>query len=394
MEDEAETSSGPRADVVGGASSAAKKVRTGGKLAAQLGGPYGVAIYLAVVAGIVVAAIVGVFVVVLAVVATAQARYQQATELTILDVPGHVVGHYHRAAQSCDGLDWALLAGIGFHESGHGTSGGAIVGPTGDVTPPIVGIALNGNNGTAAVPAPDGGSPWHTDPVWDHATGPMQFITTSWAGHGKDGNDDGVASPHNFADAAAAAAGLLCGTDGTLEDEAAALFSYNHSSVYVALVLAKADEYRAATPVGGPVAMSAGGWICPVPGSSFGDTWGDPRSGGRSHKGVDMSAPTGRPIYASVSGTLENFHDGLGGLSFVLWGDDGNGYFGTHLSSYGTPGPVAAGTVIGAVGETGNAVGPHLHFEIWPGRTSWAEPRNAINPYPTVNAACTSSTAR
>jgi murein DD-endopeptidase MepM/ murein hydrolase activator NlpD len=125
-----------------------------------------------------------------------------------------------------------------------------------------------------------------------------------------------------------------------------------------------------------------GGMVCPAPGSSFIDSWGAPRSGGRRHKGVDMMAPTGTPVVAPVSGTVSHRGNSLGGLSFHLNGSDGNYYYGTHLSAYGQAGSVSAGTVIGYVGDTGNARGtPHLHFEVHVGGV-------AVNPYPYVRPIC------
>ena len=127
------------------------------------------------------------------------------------------------------------------------------------------------------------------------------------------------------------------------------------------------------------------GFLCPVQGVSvFTDTWGAPRSGGRAHMGVDMLAKIGVPVVAPVSGTVTHRWNSTGGHSYHLDGDDGNFYYGTHLSAYGQDGAVSAGTVIGYVGDSGNAAGiPHLHFEIHRGGRG-----NAINPYPTVKAAC------
>ena len=133
-----------------------------------------------------------------------------------------------------------------------------------------------------------------------------------------------------------------------------------------------------------PVPAPSVGIICPVQGPvSFSDTWGAARSGGRSHQGVDMMAATGTPVVNPVGGTVELRGNSLGGLSFYLWGNDGNFYYGAHLNSYGSSGNLAGGNVVGYVGSSGNAGVPHLHFEIHIGGQG-----NAINPYPTTAAAC------
>jgi murein DD-endopeptidase MepM/ murein hydrolase activator NlpD len=97
-----------------------------------------------------------------------------------------------------------------------------------------------------------------------------------------------------------------------------------------------------------------------------------------------MMASHGTPIYAPANGSVEFREVSTGGLSFYVYGDDGNTYFGTHLQGYqGGNRHVNAGEHIGYVGDTGNAAGtPHLHFEIHPGGGS------PVNPYPATAAAC------
>jgi murein DD-endopeptidase MepM/ murein hydrolase activator NlpD len=123
---------------------------------------------------------------------------------------------------------------------------------------------------------------------------------------------------------------------------------------------------------------------CPVPGASFVNDWGFPRSGGRAHAGTDLFAPRGTPVLAPASGTVSFAVGTIGGRQFRLQGDDGTLYLGSHMDRFGTSGRVQAGTTIGYVGDSGNAAGgrPHLHFEVHPDGGS------AMNPFPLVRIAC------
>lgn len=114
------------------------------------------------------------------------------------------------------GLGWNTLAGIGFVESEHGAISGGTIAQNGSAVPRIVGIPLDGRR-TDAIRDTDGGA-LDGDAVWDRAVGPMQFIPSTWAVWGSDGNGDGAADPQNIDDAAYSAARYLCSTGGDLRD--------------------------------------------------------------------------------------------------------------------------------------------------------------------------------
>jgi peptidoglycan LD-endopeptidase LytH len=129
-------------------------------------------------------------------------------------------------------------------------------------------------------------------------------------------------------------------------------------------------------------------FVFPVDGpNSFSNTFGAPRSGGRTHQGCDIMTARNTPLLAVVDGVITStvpYNTGLGGITIHLRGGNGTVYYYAHLSSIkdgiraGVR--VSAGQVIGYAGNTGNASGGavHLHFEIRPNGGS------AINPYPTL----------
>jgi murein DD-endopeptidase MepM/ murein hydrolase activator NlpD len=116
----------------------------------------------------------------------------------------------------------------------------------------------------------------------------------------------------------------------------------------------------------------------------FANSWRATRGGGRLHAGVDLISPAGTPVVAVANGTLTRQTTGgaRSGNAWWLTTSTGTYFFYAHLASFGNGlsvgSYVQAGDVIGYVGSTGNAVSPHLHFEIHPGGGG------AVNPYSAI----------
>jgi murein DD-endopeptidase MepM/ murein hydrolase activator NlpD len=324
---------------------------------------------------------------VLAVCAVAFGGGPAATDGSVDDIPARVAVAYRAAGGRCPGLDWTLLAAIGAVETDHGRHAGSTVdADTGEITPWIFGPPLDGTGGTAAISIGQWHAWWGLTGPWLHAVGPMQFLPTTFTAHAVDADGDGTANPHHIDDAVATAAAHICSAAGGQVDgprEIARIYNPGDADNYAAALTREQERIRDAG------ALALGDGLCPVAGTvTFADTWLAPRSGGRQHQGVDIFAAEGTPVVAPASGRVEHYDNSLGGLSYRLYADDGTFYYGTHLAGYANEGAghVAAGTVIGYVGRTGNAATtpPHLHWEIHAGGRGSA----AINPTPTVEALC------
>jgi membrane-bound lytic murein transglycosylase B len=119
---------------------------------------------------------------------------------------------YQRAARvKCPGLHWAILAGIGKVETDHGR---------------------NRAVSTAG------------------ARGPMQFLPSSWASFGIDGDGDGRAEITDPVDSVFTAARYLCASHGDqLAHLRQAIWNYNHADWYVTRVLRAARSYSTLPPI-------------------------------------------------------------------------------------------------------------------------------------------------
>ncbi|MCK5862916.1 MAG: M23 family metallopeptidase [Candidatus Hydrogenedentes bacterium] len=95
--------------------------------------------------------------------------------------------------------------------------------------------------------------------------------------------------------------------------------------------------------------------------------FGERRSGGRRHKGIDMAAPQGTAVMATASGhaVLSGQQGAYGNIIVIRHGNDlETAYAHLHRRLIRQGDTVRRGQKIGTVGATGNATGPHLHYEV------------------------------
>ena len=155
--------------------------------------------------------------------------------------------------------------------------------------------------------------------------------------------------------------------------------------------LAKARQNALTSmPVAGQTALSGalppGNYLFPVAGgATFTNDWLFGRPGGRFHQGIDLFATRGTPVVAVADGAVFRVgYNGLGGWRLWVRDGAGNTFYYAHLDAYSPAAvegaSVARGTVLGYVGDSGDARGtsPHLHFEVHPGGGG------PVPPYPVV----------
>ncbi len=242
-------------------------------------------------------------------------------------IPAAALAAYQRAAQVIDSADpscnieWPLIAAIGRVESNHGTYGGNALTDEGVSTPGIIGIPLNGSNGTQRIGDTDAGE-FDRDKQFDRAVGPMQFIPSTWRVVGVDGDGDGQRNPQDIDDAALATAVYLCSGDENLGNRAgqeSAVYRYNHSQDYVNLVLSIADAYAAGDYSATPNGSTSSTTFTP----SYGDSVFGGKSGASGYKGSRAPKPQQGQTQAPSSnggGTSTGGGDSTGGGTTVVPG--------------------------------------------------------------------------
>jgi murein DD-endopeptidase MepM/ murein hydrolase activator NlpD len=127
--------------------------------------------------------------------------------------------------------------------------------------------------------------------------------------------------------------------------------------------------------------------VADVRATSLQNSWHAPRDAGRRrHEGIDIFAPRGTRVRSTTEGiVLRVAKSKLGGNVIWVLGPGGQRHYYAHLDRFAAVHAgmrVQAGTVLGYVGNSGNAAGtpPHLHYGIYTAA-------GAINPYPFLRPA-------
>lgn len=134
---------------------------------------------------------------------------------------------------------------------------------------------------------------------------------------------------------------------------------------------AKRIEEQRAKRAAARAQRSSGPFFTPTRNFQFSARYGQPGSWSRGyHTGLDFAAPSGTPVFAALAGkVVEAGWAGAYGNNIVIEHANGLKTRYAHLSStsVGKGDKVTRGQRIGAVGNTGNSTGPHLHFEAFKG---------------------------
>jgi hypothetical protein len=220
------------------------------------------------------------------------------------------------------------------------------------------------------------------------AVGIMQFLPSTWATEGIDGNHDGQVSILDPADAIYSAARLDCNNLAAIhaagiggDTTGLMLAAYNaglgtvlgcrclpaitQTQNYVASIERLAPQLAATPPP--PAPTTAGQLRYPIAVRAVVTQTYGPHAGGTFHPGIDLAAPAGTPILAATTGTITyaGWETGYGNYICLA----ATPTFATcyaHLATITVVGgqPVVAGQQLGTEGTTGDSTGPHLHFEV------------------------------
>jgi murein DD-endopeptidase MepM/ murein hydrolase activator NlpD len=141
-----------------------------------------------------------------------------------------------------------------------------------------------------------------------------------------------------------------------------------------------------------PPPVAAGLGVFPVQGPhTYGDPFGAPRKG-YTHQGQDVLAAQATPVVAPEAGTVTFTGDqpSAAGFYVVMHAEDGRDFFFAHCEGGSiavTPNEIViAGQQLCKVGRTGDASGPHLHFEIWVNGWRSSKDSHPIDPLPDLRA--------